>query len=164
MAAASGKRIHRLDERMMRMGRPTILTQEITQQLCAHIERGLPKEKACYLVGIDERTLHLWIEKGSAEDAEEIYVALMRSVKSSEARFAQSALGNMADLAKAGNKNWTAYGWMLERLQPGSFAKVDRLEVTGKEGGPIESVTNVVGASDEEIERLAAGKGKRKST
>jgi hypothetical protein len=145
------------------MGRPTILTDDIRDKLCALIAQGLPKTKACWLVGIDERTMYQWIEQGSANDAVEPYLSFAHALKKAEADATVYFFGEIKD-AKAGD--WQKWARIWEGLQPDVFARMPayRVEVTGANGGPIESVSGIMGVSDAEIERLASGKGKRKST
>jgi hypothetical protein len=145
------------------MGRPTDLTPEVAAQICADVAQGLPKEKVCWAAGVSEQTLYRWIEWGTADDAKEPYRSFCEALKKAEAEATRYFYKEIKD-AKAGE--WQKWARIWEGLQPSVFARMPayRVEVTGANGGPIESVTNVVGASDEEIERLAAGKGKRKST
>jgi hypothetical protein len=42
-------------------------------------------------------------------------------------------------VADAAVKNWTAAAWWLERRRPEDFARRERVEMTGKDGGPIDT-------------------------
>lgn len=61
-------------------------------------------------------------------------------------------------IRKAASEDWRAAAWMLERRQSPSWAKVDSLELTGKDGGPIRIAPNVdelQSMTDEDLRRIA---------
>lgn len=52
--------------------------------------------------------------------------------------------------------NWQAAAWCLERLLPEYFARTERHEVTGRDGGPVETETMInVGAKGVEDTRVS---------
>ena len=144
------------------MGRPTDLTPELGNQICDYIARGVPKQQAAALAGIDETTLYDWINKGTGDEAKECYAVFAQSVKLAESRFVLLTIDRVE--GETDPKMWAKWMTLGERLQPGVFAKVDRVQLTGKDGGPVESVSGIMGVSDAEIERLASGKKRLKST
>ena len=69
-----------------------------------------------------------------------------------------------AVIAKAVDKNWQAAAWWLERRHPAEYARREKVEMTGKDGGPIESRT-VTDLPDHERRALAeAIRGHLRST
>jgi hypothetical protein len=57
-------------------------------------------------------------------------------------------------VADAAVKNWTAAAWWLERRRPDDFARRERVEMTGKDGGPIDT-RNLSTLPDHERRALA---------
>ena len=51
-------------------------------------------------------------------------------------------------------KNWTAAAWWLERRRPDHFARRERVEMTGKDGGPIDH-RDITTLPDHERDALA---------
>jgi hypothetical protein len=52
---------------------------------------------------------------------------------------AEAAYSTIVANAAADPKNWTAAAWWLERRHPADYAKRDKVEMSGPDGGPIES-------------------------
>ena len=45
-------------------GRPTMLTPELREELCAHLAQGAPIKTACQAVGISKATYYSWRTRG----------------------------------------------------------------------------------------------------
>ena len=45
-------------------GRPTMLTPELREELCAHLAQGAPVKTACEAVGISRATYYGWRAQG----------------------------------------------------------------------------------------------------
>ena len=117
------------------MARPTILTQEIQDKLCALIAQGIPKDKACWSVGIDDSTLFQWIEKGmQPEQPNQAYVAFVDAIKKAEFEFVQSTIRKI-EAAEPGH--WQKWMTLGERLQPSVFGRTERVQVSGNPDQPI---------------------------
>ena len=113
------------------MGRPTLLTQEIQDKLCTLIAQGLPKERACWLVGISDVSMYTWVQKGQ-EDPDSAYGAFASALKKAEAE----ATLYFYDQIKAGKAGeWQKWARIWEGLQPSVFAR--RIEVSGDPDKPI---------------------------
>jgi hypothetical protein len=57
--------------------------------------------------------------------------------------------------ATADPRNWTAAAWWLERRHPSDYGKRERVEMTGKDGGPID-YRELANLPDHEREALSA--------
>lgn len=113
----------------------TILTEKLQDKLCEYVKKGLPKEKACYLCGIGEKTLYEWIEKGVGNDAQEPFRSLAQAIKTAEAQFALSIIDRTEQ--EQNPKMWSKWVTLGERLQPATFGKMERIEVSGNPDQPI---------------------------
>lgn len=94
----------------LKPGRKPKLNKELTRQLILLASNGVPKEIACAVVGIESRTLRLWLEKGRAGDKR--FSNLERDLEQAEAK-AQSSM--LMQIRKAGGRDWKAIAWLLER-------------------------------------------------
>lgn len=91
-------------------GRKPKLTPELETRLLALLRAGVPKEVACAGVGIDSRTLRVWM--GRARDGEEKFEDFANKLEIAQAE-AQSSM--LVQIRKAGSKDWKALAWFLER-------------------------------------------------
>lgn len=123
-------------------GRPAKLTATVKKRLLESIGRGMTYSLACKLAGIDYSTFKRWMEKGG-EHAVGEYRAFRAEVEAQEAQNAEDAL-LVIQAAALGAKDkpgdWRASAWLLERRHKDDFG-AQRVEVTGKDGGPVEAKT-----------------------
>ena len=110
------------------MARKSKYTPETVAKIIEAIKMGATYELAAGYAGIHYDTFNEWM-KHKAEFSEQI--------KSAE------GVGAMIWLAKieraASDGNWQAAAWKLERRYPHAYGRnVTQMEVTGKDGGPIE--------------------------
>ena len=102
------------------------VTDEQTERLLAGLRVGMTRRSASAHAGMHHATFYRMI----ANDA-----TLATEVEKAE----DEAKGTYeAIVAKAADKNWTAAAWWLERRHPGEYARRERVEMTGKDGGPID--------------------------
>lgn len=114
---------------------------EIMDEICKNIEAGLPKRLAVAGL-IDESTLYDYINRGDEDIAKgktTIYSEFAKRVKESEKRF---CLGKLQKIERASEETWTAAAWLLERRFPDEFGR-NRLEITGKDGEPVQTESTV---------------------
>ena len=102
-------------------------SSEKTEEICKHLETGLRREDAWEFVGISEATFYEWLKKPEFSE----------SIKKAELKNKQR---NIVIIQNAAKKTWQASAWWLERRFPEEFALKQRLEHTGKNGGPIATV------------------------
>lgn len=64
-------------------------------------------------------------------------------------------------IRSAGNRNWQAHAWWLERAHPAEYGRQQRIEHSGPDGGPIDLVTpDALIAHIREIREAEERKGK----
>lgn len=102
-------------------------SSEKTEEICKHLETGLNREDAITLSDVSETQFYVWLKK--PEFAE--------SIKKAETKNKQR---NIIIIQNAAKQTWQASAWWLERKHPEEFALKQRLEHTGKNGGPIATV------------------------
>ena len=133
------------------MGRPTKRSPEREQAILNALRLGNTRRNAAAYAEISDDTLARWQEADA-----EFRGAVTKAESDAEARF----LGVIAKAAHEGT--WTAAAWWLERRRHEDYRKREGVEITGRDGGPIESrdVTNTLSDSDlrealREADRLA---------
>lgn len=134
-------------------GRPTLLTPETAQRVVDALKAGNFLDTAAAYVGVNRKSLHEWLKKGRAKGARDPYRGFVVQV---DEAMAQAEVMFAARIANAAGdpRHWTAAAWMLERRWPDRWAKRDRVEHTGKDGGPIKT-EQVLHELDERMDELA---------
>jgi predicted HNH restriction endonuclease len=122
-------------------GRRTKATDARKDALLSALRAGNTRQAAAAFAEIDRATFYRWINADAAfRDTVE------KAEADAEVRFA-------SHVARAAtNGTWQAAAWWLERLRPNDFALRNRVEMTGKDGGPIESV-NITNDLSPEVKR-----------
>lgn len=98
----------------MKNGRPSKLTDELTEQFAEEVRNGLPICYVCDLLGITEVTYQNWMKQGKEDyesDVESSQAEFFRQIKKAYAQFVKQSKDDMRDKTK----NWTAIAWWLER-------------------------------------------------
>lgn len=127
-----------------RIGRPTLLTEAIIDEVSMILRRGSYLETAAAWIGVTYRTLARWRARGLAEiqrveelwneghedvriDEEElIYV---RFCHATERAIADSDIRDLTNIEAAADGGlWTASAWRLERRHPGQWGRPWRPE------------------------------------
>jgi hypothetical protein len=121
------------------MGRPTDCTPETTAKICAALRLGVSQECAATSAGITERSFYIWLEKG--REGLEPYVQFLQEVHAAE----NDAEMELVNLIKASAQDdWKAGAWILERRHPRRWGRLDRSEISGANGGPVQVAAQVV--------------------
>lgn len=89
---------------------------------------------ACAIAGVAERTYHAWRERAEAGEAD--FAAFFAAVGRARAEARREAIRR---IRLAGDDDWRADAWYLERSCPAEWGRTTKLqaEVTGKDGGPL---------------------------
>jgi hypothetical protein len=142
-----------------KMGAPlSKFTPEIRKTIIEAIEAGNYVETSVQYAGITKSTFYSWLDKGTSErdrliadptatpdpdlvDFVDFADAVERAQASSEVRA-------VAIIQKAAFTTWQAAAWWLERTRPKRYARVDKAELTGAEGGSVR-----IEVSTEDLER-----------
>jgi hypothetical protein len=104
------------------MARPTELTPETQQILCDALSE-LPIKHACDVAEIGVRTYYDWIKRGDA--GEEPYASFRKLARKKRAEFVRNEL---ADIREAGERDWKAKAWYLERVHAKEFQPRSKTE------------------------------------
>lgn len=106
-------------------GRPSKITPEITEEICDYIKSGNYPETAAALAGIHRATFYRWIKKGNQHKTG-LHREFCDRIKEAEA-YAQGAA--VERIRAAGDKNWQALAWWLERKFPELWGRRQRVEL-----------------------------------
>lgn len=119
---------------MARTGRPTKLTPEVAQAICAAVAAGNFRQVAARAAGVSPRTLGDWLAKGKAQ-ATGPYADFLRAVLRAEQDAEMAMVKRVVEAASQDAKHAE---WFLERKFPDRWGRKDRREVTGAKGGPLQ--------------------------
>jgi hypothetical protein len=110
-------------------GRKTKLTPELIKRALVHAKTLAPETVIAEALGLNPDTWFLWKRQGL--EGSKLHSDFFR--RFNEAR-GGGAITTLKLITK--NRDWRAKAWALERTFPADFGR-QRLELTGKEGGPI---------------------------
>jgi hypothetical protein len=120
-------------------GRPTKLTEEITENLCLGIKNGLPVMVVCHKLRISTGTFYRWMARhqGFAADIKAAQAEFQEQMSGVILRAALGAKSSLVD-GKGKIGQWQAAAWQLERQFPEIWGRREAHELTGPNGGPIQ--------------------------
>jgi transposase len=114
-------------------GRPTKLTPEAQKAILAFISVGAPVHVACAAAGINKDTYFHWLKLSESGRSE--FKAFQAAVEQANAT---AVIKNVRTISRAAQGGaWQAAAWWLERRFPDEWARTERHEMTGANGGPI---------------------------
>lgn len=119
-------------------GRKTKRTDELTQEIEKLFRVGLSQRAVCHAISVNETTFIRW-KKNKKFNAR-----VQKAISEKKAAL-------LAKIFKAGDKNWQAHAWLLERCYPDEFACRTKL-LGGGEKGEHEFVDKTRHISDEELD------------
>lgn len=145
-------------------GRPSKLTPEVIAKVKEGLAVGLSPELASERAGISRRTYARWKAQGEADDeagVESDEREFWHTVTQARAGFAFEAVKFLWDTRAAPSKDSNADNvkFVLERQYQLDYARTQKVELTGKHGGPIRF--DPTAASDDELDRIARGEPPR---
>lgn len=121
------------------------VTAETTERILNGLRLGMTRRAAAAHAGIHVRTFYRMLENDDADGT------LATEVEKAEAH----AEGTYtAIVAEAAGKTWQAAAWWLERRRYQEYAKREKVEMTGEDGGPIDH-RNVSALTDHERTALS---------
>lgn len=115
-----------------KIGRPTKYTPAVEKKVAEALSLGLYFDQACVMAGISKRTGYYWLEQGA--EGKEPYVSFLHACEKADA----SAEGDALARIRMGELQWQAQAWFLERRHHNRWARIERHEHTGADGGKIE--------------------------
>ena len=130
------------------MARPTKLTPERHTAIVQAILAGNYAETAARYAGVATTTFYNWMNRGK-DGKSGLYVEFVDAVENAKA---QAEIRDVALIERAAKVTWQAAAWMLERKFPDRWGRREKVELTGKDGGPIK---HEVGAVDELNKKIA---------
>lgn len=116
------------------MGRPTKLTPEVQEKIVSLVRAGNYPEVAAQAAGIAGRTYYEWMAKG--DEGRDPYAQFQQAVKEAQAAAESHAVTIIRKAAMDGS--WQAAAWFLERSKAERWRRKENVELTGKDGGPVE--------------------------
>ena len=143
-------------------GRPLKLNHDLIAKISEAIRAGAYIETAAAYCGIDKETFFKWLKKGARHQGR-LHTALNNSIRRA---LAESELSDVVNISRAAqgvpakyddNHNllhsemrpdWKASAWRLERKFRKRWGTNTAVELTGKDGGPIETDDNSLGRSE----------------
>ena len=117
------------------MARPCKLNPEIQSSIVSAIRAGNYMETAAAYAGVNKDTFYAWLKKGGRSKTSNKFKKFSDAI---EKALADAEVRDVAFIARAAEKEWTAAAWRLERKFPRKWGRMERHELTGAEGGPIE--------------------------
>jgi hypothetical protein len=144
-----------------RTGRPDGLTKARQDAVCEGLRAGLTLDDAATRAGVSGRSARRWRERGSGDDAPKRFRDFLEATDRARVEL---KFGDLAAIAVAGEGDWRARAWRLERLFPSEFGRQTKHQHTGPDGQPIELAVELGldphKLSDDELDTLAAFYGK----
>lgn len=124
------------------LGRPTKLTPDVQTRLEAALKAGATQELAAMRAGIGVSTFYAWKKKAEEGDAD--FKDFLDVI---DAAAAEGAMKALEKISLAMDDDWKAAAWILERRYPEMYGR-QRIEHTGKDGGPVEATFSFVWTDD----------------
>ena len=144
------------------MARRTKLTPEVQRRICDNIRLGMTYERAAVCAGVCEKTFYVWKAKGEQARSGK-HVQFLQALQAAETEGEQRHLATIKAAALGGREftetatdydargkvvkakttvkhvlpQWQAAAWILERRHPQRWAKLEKREVSGKDGGEL---------------------------
>ena len=142
------------------MGRSPKLNKELIDDILTYKENGLSDKDVCDIVGISQQSFYEWLKEAetgiNAKNAEkpvtnyELKIELAEGLKKARAAFKAYHIQTITQAAK---KNWQAAAWMLERMYPKEFGRIDRqialLGEAQKEDGMLNEILDYLRLTDD---------------
>ncbi len=100
-------------------GRPTKLTPELHAEIVRTVKAGNYFETAAAMAGVERATLREWIKRGVRAKTG-AYAAFAADI---EQAMAHAEVVDVIGIRKAGEKEWTARAWLLERRFPDRWGR-----------------------------------------
>jgi transposase len=133
----------------MKRGQHTILTSELRENFMRIIRNGNSRRNACDAIGISERTLYVWQQRAEKEPETEFF-HFFQCLKKAESEAERAAV---SVIRSAMTEHWQAAAWFLERKFPETWARKEKVEHSGPDGGPIQGQI-VCGMTREQIRKI----------
>lgn len=121
------------------------LTDELCDNICNEIKAGVPIAHASVAHGISKSTFYSWYNKGKESTRKSKFKTFYEKVE--EAKSIAITL-RARRIYKAGEGNWQADAWWLERVDPENFGRKDHHTVQSES---VNTNINFNMKSDDEV-------------
>jgi len=113
------------------------ISYEVIDKICKMLLIGASVEIASSAGGISGSTFSTWMKKAETAAPSSIFTHFRNKVNKA---LAQAEVRDIARVDMAGENDWRAAAWKLERRTSDRWAKKEtqQLEVSGRDGNPIE--------------------------
>jgi hypothetical protein len=119
-------------------------TPELHEQIVAYIRQGYPKTVAFRLVGLNADTGWDWLRAGRERpDDYPHYVQLAEDIDHAIAEVQAERVDQILAAAQD-PKHWTAAAWYLERTDPQTWGRKDRVQLDAGDSGPLIQLNQLV--------------------
>ncbi len=108
-----------------RTGRPTRMTEQLIQDLEVLARIGLSEKAMCESVMLPVETFYKWKKRNKA-----FTERLMKARNTGKSKLLNSLYGH-------GVSSWQSHAWLLERMYRTEFGQNQKVELTGKNSGPV---------------------------
>lgn len=129
----------------------TNISEELIETICTEIKRGVPYKYASRIAGVSEQTVYNWRKKGEAEpeDSDSLYRRLYDEFERAKAL---AVAYRVESIRKAGEINWTASAWWLERVAHEDFGRKSVIDANVNANVEDKTLANLF--SKEKIKRI----------
>ena len=112
-------------------GRPSTLTPELSAQIVALVGEIGALATAARCAGVPVRVAREWVARGLGNDPDRpctpLYAAFAHGVEKARGEFVARRIRRIERTAEQGT--WTADAWAVERVDPDTWGRRDRVEV-----------------------------------
>ena len=110
---------------MAKVGRPSKMNERTIAKLVEAIEIGATREVAARYAGISVSSFCSWMAKGREAESGE-FSELLERIEGAEAKLEIFCLEK---IQAHGEKDWRAKAWVLERIHPERWARIEKHKV-----------------------------------
>ena len=98
-----------------KIGAPEKLTPELRETITRYIRQGSFRETACAAAGVTAKTLREWLRRGKDESDQGLRTKYTDLVEAMDKAEAECVVRDVAKIRAAGEDDWKALAWVLER-------------------------------------------------
>lgn len=138
------------------------LTKELIDEFLTYKENGLSDADCCDMVGISQQSFYRWLKEaetgidGDHPEKPASNLELKRELSEGlkKARAAFKAY-HVQTITKAAKRSWQASAWLLERMYPKEFGRIDRqVALVGdapKENGMLDEILEYMRMTNNDV-------------
>jgi len=128
-------------------GRPSKLEFVRTERICELLRKGVPRERAARLAGIDSATFRRWMVEGEDPSGRPQYRAFRASVLRAEDELISRAVASVVDAFEVDDEGryvhelrdrTAAARFILPHRFPREFSTRSEVQASGPDGGPVQ--------------------------